>query len=206
MENRTIFRPFAEGQIPNRFQPGQMVYLQGAEATHFYYVLSGTVKSYISSASGGERTLTIHHGGDLMGEAAFFDEQPRVSSAVALTECAVVSIDRARLSAVFAAHPDLAFSMMQYLARTVRLLSGHVDEMSFLSAERRLARFLLDRSELNGTLHSTHEEIGAAIGASRVTVSRTLNRFAREGLVALGYGQVTLLRPDGLAEIISNGD
>ena len=94
MEQTDIWAPLAEGQVPRVYAPGQLIYLQGTRAEVFYYLLSGTARSYISSETGGERVLTTHRSGDLMGEAAFFDGCPRVSSAVAVTECKVVSIDR----------------------------------------------------------------------------------------------------------------
>ena len=42
------------------------------------------------------------------------------------------------------------------------------------------------------------DEMAASISASRVTVSRTLNDFARRGWVELGYREVRLLRPEEL--------
>ena len=123
-----------------------------------------------------------------MGEAAFFDGCPRVSSAVAVTECQVVSIDRERLDGVLRAHPELAIPMLQYLARTIRLLSDHVDGMSFHPADQRVARYLLTiPPESNGALRCTHEEIGAAVGVSRVTVSRVLGEFTRRGWLKTSY-------------------
>ena len=178
----------AQGQVPRTYAPGQFIYLQGTQAEVFYYLLSGSARSFLSSEEGGERVLTIHRAGDLMGEAAFFDGCPRVTSAVAATECQVVAIDRERLDQVLRAHPELALPMLQYLARTVRLLSDHVDGMSFRPADQRVARFLLTLpAEADGALRCTHEEIGAAVGASRVTVSRVLGDFARRGWVETGY-------------------
>ena len=178
----------AQDQSPRTYAPGQLIYLQGTEADTFFYLLSGSARSYISSETGDERVLTTHRSGDLMGEAAFFDGCPRVSSAVAVTECRAVSIDRERLDRVLRAHPELALPMLQYLARTVRLLSDHVDGMSFRPADQRVARYLLSiPPEPNGALRCTHEEIGAAVGVSRVTVSRVLGEFTRRGWLKTGY-------------------
>ncbi len=187
-----VWQPLAEGQSVKVFAPRQLIYLQGTEAEQFYYILSGTVKVFISSDEGNERTLTLHRAGSLIGEAAFFDKQPRVSSAVAVTRCELVSVDRARLSAVFAAHPDLAVSMLEYLARTVRLLSAHVDG-AFLPADRRIARHLLSPPIRDGAGPCTHEELGFAVGLSRVTVSRVLGEFERRGWLRTGYRSVVLL-------------
>lgn len=195
-----IFAPLAEGRHPRRYQPGQVIYLQGSIADEFYYLLRGTARSFISSQSGGERILAIHHTGDLMGEASFFDVCPRVSSAVAVTECEIVSVDRKTLDLTFQKHPELALPMLQYLARTVRMLSHHVDEATFLPASQRLARHLITETQEGVPFSCTHEELGFAIGTSRVTISRLLASFSRRGLLRTGYGFVTVLNRAGLEQ------
>jgi len=185
--------PLAEGQVPKLYTPGQLIYLQGTQPTEFYYLVKGTARSFISSPEGTERLLALHHTGDLMGEASFFDQYPRVSSAAAVTECKVISIDNARLERALRDSPGLALPLLRYLARTVRLLSGHVDDITFRSADRRLAGALLRQAGDGDTLKTTHEDLGTAVGASRVTVSRVLARFSSLGWLETGYGQIRLL-------------
>ena len=201
-----IWAPLAEGQPTHHREPGQMIYLQDTEAAQFYYILTGTVKCFISSPDGDERTLALHHGGELIGEASFFDRQPRVSSAVAVTPCELISVNRQHLEAVFARRPDLAISMLEYLARTVRLLSSHVDS-TFLQADQRIARHLLSRSAASGRgeILCTHEEIGASVGVSRVTVSRVLGEFVRLGWIKTGYRTVHILRRRALEQRVERG-
>ena len=195
--------PLAEGRAPRQYASGQLIYLQETRAEEFYYILSGTVKCFISSPGGDERTLTLHHDGDLIGEAAFFDRQPRVSSAVAVTPCALVTVDRPRLEDVFARHPGLAVSMLEYLARTVRLLSVHVDG-AFLQADKRIARHLLSLSPTpSGALRCTHEEIGSTVGVSRVTVSRVLGEFDRKGWIKTGYRSLTVQNRRALEQLLA---
>lgn len=184
---------FARGQTPKLYTKGQMIYLQGEHPHHFYYLVSGSVRSFLSSPEGDERILTIHRSGDLMGEASFFDQCPRVSSAMALEDSLVASIDQQLLDQIFIEHPQLAQPMLRYLARTVRLLSDHVDIAS-LPAIGRVARYLLTlpRSE-NTTVVCTHERIGQAIGMSRITVSRAMKQLAQQGAVETGYGVVQIL-------------
>ena len=198
-----------------------MIYLQDTEAAQFYYILTGTVKCFISSPDGDERTLALHHGGELIGEASFFDRQPRVSSAVAVTVIsplcgmATSSGSSQRFPAaspampprmtVFARRPDLAISMLEYLARTVRLLSGHVDS-AFLQADKRIARHLLAlEPDARGLLHCTHEEIGSSVGVSRVTVSRVLGDFDRRGWVETGYKSLKLCNRQAIADFLTEG-
>lgn len=194
----SIWAPLAEGRQAKSYAPGQMIYLQGTDANEFYYLVEGVARSYISSSEGAELVLTRHQTGDLMGEASFFDECPRVSSAEAVTSCRIVTVDKAHLDRVFETHPELAYPMLRYLARTVRLLSDHVDGISFRPADKRLASALLRHAGADGLIRSTHEELGSAIGVSRVTVSRTLAQFAAKGWLERNYGTVKLLDMEAL--------
>ena len=192
----------AEGRPPRRYRAGQLVYLQGARPDCFYYLASGSVRSFISTPSGEERVLAVHQAGDLMGEASFFDGCPRVTSAMALEDCRILAISRAQLDAAFQRHPELALPMLQHLARTVRTLSGHV-ESSSLPARQRVARWLLAQPPgEDGSLRATHEGIGQAVGLSRVTVSRVLGELSALGLLALGYRTVTVLDRAGLEALV----
>jgi len=197
-----IWFPLAEGTAPRLYHAGQLIYLQGTNPTEFYYLQRGRVRSFLSSPAGGERELTIHQTGDLMGEASFFDQCARVSSAMALEDSWVVAVDRARLMSVFTKHPDLAVSMCEYLAHTVRLLSGHVDDITFRPAHQRIARWLLTVKPEKNTapISCTHEEIGLAVGASRVTVSRVLSAFSKAGWIKTGYGTVRIFDRDALVK------
>lgn len=196
-----IWEPFARSRPPVRCSPGYLIYLQDTEATCFYYLKSGKVKSFIQSEDGGERVLNLYTAGSLFGEASFFDELPRVSSAVAVVPCEIVPIDRELVTQEFARNPELALAMMQYLARTVRLLSGQVDQMAFRPARWRVANYLLTLSPAGGPVSCTQDDIAAAVSASRVTVSRVLADFARQGWVELGYRTIGLLERERLMEL-----
>ncbi len=198
-----VWDPLAEGRAPRTYRAGQLVYLQGASPDCFYYLVSGSVRSFISTPAGEERVLAVHRAGDLMGEASFFDGCPRVTSAMALEDCRILSVNREQLDAAFQRHPELALPMLQYLARTVRLLSDHVGASS-LPALQRIARWLLSQpAGPDGDLRVTHEGIGQAVGLSRVTVSRVLGELATQGLVELGYRSMVVLDREGLYELIN---
>ena len=199
------WRAFAEGRPAVRCSPGHLIYLQDTEATCFYYLKKGRVKSFIQSADGAERVLNLYRAGSIFGEASFFDELPRVSSAIALTTCELVPIDRELVTQAVATDPELAMSMLKYLARTVRLLSGQLDDMAFRPVPWRLARFLLSYADQSSLVRCTQEEIASSISASRVTVSRALNQFARKGLLTLGYGEIRIRNPDGLKRLCGDG-
>ena len=198
-----IWLPFLQKRPVVRCSPGYMIYLQGTDPTCFYFLKEGRVKSFMQSEDGAERVLTVYESGSLLGEAAFFDGLPRMSSATALSPCLLVPIDRELVSQQFAANPALAMSMIEYLARKVRMLSDHLDHMAFRPAKWRLTEHILSLSPVGDFVKCNQEEIASAISTSRVTVSRILNELAREGLVELGYQKVKILDRDRLLEICS---
>ena len=187
------------------FPPGRMIYLQGSSADRFYYLKAGRVKVFLNSEDGSEKILTVYEAGNVFGEASFFDELPRVSSAITVTCCEIVIIDRLTLEAEMQRNPQILLTITRVLARTVRMLSGHVDS-SALPARQRIARYLLSYpAERDGSpISCTHEEIGQAVGVTRVTVSRVLGELSREELVELGYRSVALLDRDGLRKLMES--
>ena len=54
-----LWRPFAQDRPSVRCSSGYLIYLQGTEATCFYYLKKGKVKSFIQSEDGAERTLNL---------------------------------------------------------------------------------------------------------------------------------------------------
>ena len=196
-----IWEPLAKGRKPVSYAPRQIIYIQGSQAEQFYYIVSGQVRTYICDENGAEKQLTDYYSGNLFGEAAFFDQRPRVSNAIALTECQLVNVDRNQITDIIRENPDVAMALLKYLARTVRMLSDQLDGATFLKADQRLAQYLLDAFSEQDTLKISQEELASAIGVTRVTVSRILNRFSHQGILETGYRSLTLHDPELLREI-----
>lgn len=173
--------------------------MQGQHPEYLYCLLEGTVRTSILSDQGEEKLLTVYQAGSIFGEASFFDGMPRVSTATAQTDCRIVRLGRQTVDELFRKNPALASTMIAYLARTVRLLSGHVDTMSFQQANQRLAKLLLNYPSSGDVIHVTQDELASALGVSRVTVSRILRSFSHKGFLKTGYGTITLLNTAGLA-------
>lgn len=182
------------------FSKGEIIYRQGDYAGTFCYLKKGRVSVFMTSIDGMEKTLNTASKGELLGEGAFFDKKPRVSSARAVTNCEVVMIDEQTLTNLFAKHPKLAFELLEILSNRIRLLSSQLDSMTFLQADARIARLLL-QSEKDGHVSLTHEEIASAVGVSRVTVSKTLGKFCANGDISTAYRKVIIKNRNRLEEM-----
>lgn len=186
--------------IARTFPKDSIIYRQGDLADSFCYLKSGKVKVFMNSVDGMEKTLNTASHGEIFGEGAFFDKKPRVSSARAVTKSELIMIDEKSLTEMIKMHPRLALELLEILANRIRLLSAQLDSMTFMQADARIAQLLLE-SEANGKAHLTHEEIATTVGVSRVTVSKTLGRFAKEGYIDTEYRCVVIKNRDKLSEI-----
>ena len=50
----------AEGRSPRTYRAGRLVYLHGARPDCFYYLVSGSVRSFISTGGGEEQIGRAH--------------------------------------------------------------------------------------------------------------------------------------------------
>ena len=90
------------------------------------------------------------------------------------------------------------------------LLSGNFSELMWLmeqimwkSFDKRLAAFLLEEQQLEGTacLTITHEKIAGHLGTAREVVTRMLRYFQSEGMVKLTRGTIELADRKRLEEL-----
>ena len=79
-----------------------------------------------------------------------------------------------------------------------------MQQILFMSMDKRLAIFLLDETERtkSNTVTLTHEQIARYIGSAREVVSRTLKYFAAEGIVEPMRGGVKIKDRTKLEKLI----
>lgn len=199
VENK-IQAVFEKEKPVKKILKGSIIYHQGDKARCFYYLKKGRVKVVMTSADGMEKTLSTASAGEILGEAAFFDKMPRISSAYALTNIEVISVDEAKLLTLIKDNPKLALELLEIQATRIRQLSSQIDAITFMKADGRIASLLLQSASSN-IVNYTHEEIAGIVGVSRVTVSKILNRFKREGLLKTDYGKIVLINTVELKRI-----
>lgn len=182
------------------FAKGEIIYHQGDIADSFYYIKKGKATVFMISPDGMEKTLNTASKGELIGEGAFFDRKPRVSSARAVTSSELVIIEKKILLDLIRKNPPLAFDLLEILATRIRLLTTQLDSMTFMQADARIARLLLDDME-DDSVSLTHEEIALTVGVSRITVTKTLSRLSAQGILATRYRGIKILDKSALEKI-----
>ncbi|MPW27148.1 cyclic nucleotide-binding domain-containing protein [Alkalibaculum sp. M08DMB] len=184
-----------------KYRNNQIIYRQGEMANNFYFLKEGKVQIFVNSLEGLEKNITIYSKGEVFGEASFFDGFPRISSAKTITDSEIITIDKTDILHYFQNKPFLALKFIELLSKKVRMLSNEIDNITFLSAEKRIIQYLLNMNpDVDGAIDCTQDDIGKAVGVSRVTVSRTLSKLSKWSWIETKYKKIFIINATALSE------
>ena len=196
--------------VKRRIPRGVAVYRAGEPFDSVYAVRSGAFKSVGVSSNGVEKITGFFLPGEVMGLDAINNEHHDYS-AIALEDSEVCAIPFARLAELSLRIPELQQELFRLLSRDITRDQGLMLLLGSMTAEQRLAAFLLSLSRRyqrlgyaadRFVLRMTREDIGNYLGLTLETVSRLMSRFQREGLLAAQQREVALTNSDGLHRIV----
>ena len=185
----------------------QPLYREGDRFQFIYAVRSGTFKSSLLLADGREQIGGFHIAGELMGLDGVADDR-HASSATALEDSVICAIPYAPLSDLAAANTSMQVSMGRMMSREIVREHSLMMLLGSMSAEERLAVFLLNLSRrLKARGYSASEfhlrmsraEMGSYLGMKLETVSRAFSAFQRQGFIKVDKRHIRIVDPDGLA-------
>src|SRR6202166_726636 len=178
------------GRKIEAFPKKQTVFAHGDSSDAVFYIKEGKVKLTVVSQLGKEATIGILNEGDFFGEGCLTGQPLRLCSAIAMTDCSVMRIDKKSMMEVL--HREHAFSDMfvaYLLTRNIRYEEDLVDQL-FNSSEKRLARILLLLAHFGkeGKAETlipkmSQEMLAEMIGTTRSRVSFFMNRFRKLGFI-----------------------
>ncbi len=173
----------------------QTIFTQGDDADSVFYIQKGKVRLAVVSKTGKEATLGILSEKNFFGEGALAAQVLRMGSAVAMTDCELLQIDKkAMMNALHSEHTFSDLFLAYLLARNIRYEEDLVDQL-FNSSEKRLARVLLLLAHFGkeGVAETvipkiSQETLAEMIGTTRSRVSFFMNRFRKLGFVHYNGG------------------
>ena len=155
------------------------------------FILSGAVRVIFYSMSGKETAFRDLRAGEMFGEIAALDKQPRSAQVIALCETRIAVMSADNFQYVLQLYPAVMARAMIGLARLVRLLSERVIEFNCLNVKYRVHSELLrlarqnmaDGNQAEIAPAPKHFDIANRISTHREAISRELNELASSGLV-----------------------
>ncbi|MFN3670827.1 MAG: Crp/Fnr family transcriptional regulator [Bosea sp. (in: a-proteobacteria)] len=171
----------------------QVLFLKGDPSDGLYAIRSGQIRIGSTDDQGQHMTLNVIGAGDVFGEIALLDGQSRTADAVALEETDLVFLPRQDFLGLLAREPAISQQVITLLCARLRDVIGRMEETAFLPAAERLARrILLLAIDYGQEVHASQEELASLTGVTRETVNRQLQRWKRDGVIALGRGRLMI--------------
>jgi CRP/FNR family cyclic AMP-dependent transcriptional regulator len=184
-----------EGRKALLFPKKETIFAQGYPADAVFYLQTGKVRLTVVSKDGKEATIGILSEGSFFGEGSLAGQPLRMGTATAMTDCAVLRIEKkAMVDALHREHTLSDMFVAHLLMRNIRYEEDLVDQL-FNSSEKRLARVLLmlahfGKEGIPETVvpKISQETLAEMVGTTRSRVSFFMNRFRKLGFIDYAGG------------------
>lgn len=188
---------------PIEYPKDHVLFWQGDASTDLYLLRHGKVRIYKISPSGRETSINIFSTGNILGEFAAIDRQPRSATAIAITRCLMWRMSGDVFVQRLRAIPDLALALNRVLIGKLRWTAEFAETVAQYDAAGRLLHILLLYNEQFGEvieagksyrleLGLNQDNLASLVGARREWVNRLLQSWQRQGWMEYRAGKVII--------------
>ncbi len=185
------------------------LFSQGDKADAVYFIEEGLIKLTRTNSTGGRLILSVYGPNDLVGEESLSGGNGRYhAEAEALSPSTVYKVPWPSIKRVIAAHPELSAAFLKHLLETKVSFADKVELLCLYDVETRILYYLEQLSKLvkpsddetGYPLPITQMELADLVGATRETVSTSLNQLERRGFVKLSRRLLTVFPRPAVTE------
>jgi CRP/FNR family transcriptional regulator len=186
-------------------QRGEVIFWEGEQSEALFFVSSGFVKIFKTSAQGKEQIVSIARPGEVLNDIPIFDGLPNPISAQALSLVTLYEIKKDNLEKILTQFPDVAKNVHRLLAERMRQLLTLVEDLSFRRVLGRVAKILLTHSADGDspTHRLTQQEMAAMAGTAREVVARSLKSLEEQGLIRIERQRIVITNKNSLQELVA---
>lgn len=198
------------GSQPTMVPKREYIFTPDEASNQIYMLKAGRVRISRLSETGKHFTLVILEPGDIFGESALFDDEPRRNFAEVLDDAQICAIDKREFEKVAMSNPSVSLKIAQIVEHRLNEAQEQIENLVFYDVQTRLSRLLLKLADIHGErvengvqigIKLTHEDIASLIGSTRETTSKILNEFRANGWIDVKKRQIILLDQKVLAEM-----
>lgn len=100
------------------FNAGELIFCEWEPGNNFYFIQKGQVK-IVKIVKDVEKTMDILEDGDIFGEMAILEEQPRSASAIAVNQVDVLDFNSENFTTLMSSQPQLALKLLYIFAKRI---------------------------------------------------------------------------------------
>ena len=186
-----------------KFERGNTVFLRGAPVHHLYYLLTGCVKIYAMSKDGAEKVIHLTAPGESFGEAAMFLDTPAPVGTETVQDSTVLVVPRSAIHKLMDDAPRIGRLMLAGMSMRMHRLIKDIEALALQSANERVIHYLLQLcneqpERQNIILPARKATIASLLNLTPETLSRTMTKLEKEGLIRVKATEVEIPDPDEL--------
>ncbi|MFQ5442338.1 MAG: Crp/Fnr family transcriptional regulator [Thermodesulfobacteriota bacterium] len=175
---------------PVNIKKKSFIYSMGDSADDLYILKEGRIKITRITEDGKELTFDILEPGDIFGELALAGEEERETSAEALEDSFICTINRKDFEGFVGKNPALSLRITKWIGSRLRKIENRVENLIFQDVRTRILALFIDLGEKYGKdsprgrkidIKLSHQEIANLVGATRETVTLELNNLKKTG-------------------------
>lgn len=189
----------ASNIVKRRFRRGEIIIEHGQKTNSLFILLAGRARVVASDARGREVILAVLQSGDYVGEMSLIDNEPHSATVRAEVQTDMLVLGRADFARCLPENSSLSYAIMRGLVQRLRSADRQIESLALLDVYGRVARALLDMSELIGESRIirnkvSRQDLAKAVGASREMVSRVMKDLEERAMIETREDGSVLLR------------
>lgn len=171
------------------------IVFQGEPSDSLYLLLKGSVKVTETTEDGQPKILGILEQGEIFGELAMLDGQPRSATVTTCEPSETASIAQHDFRHFTVLHPEVLWNVMQALCDRIRKTSTGLLQVTYRDVPHRLLAAITELAERHGktrpdgscqiTIKVTTQDLSAMVGTQPAEIRRLLHRYEDQGLLQL---------------------
>ena len=187
----------------------EYLYNTNSQQAALYAIKSGSIKTYLSSASGDEQILGFHLSGDLVGFDAFYTGK-HSCSAQALDDTLVCELSMQNFEKLCKTLPSIREEMMHQVGKEIQHDHLAMLTLGQMQTEERLATFLFNLSQRNRMrnfsetefqLSMPRQDLANYLGMAVETLSRILSNLQKKNIIAVQRRGIKVLDQERLRDL-----
>jgi CRP/FNR family transcriptional regulator, anaerobic regulatory protein len=197
-----------------KIKRGEPLFRIGNRFKSLYTIRSGFFKTSISTTDGREQVSGFYMAGELLGMDGLAQEQ-HTCTARALEDSEVCVLHIQLINDLAHDIHALQSHVQKVMSREIVQDHDHMFLLGSMHANARVATFLLNlltRLHARGQaqdellLRMTREDIGSYLGLTIETISRTLSKMAKSGLITVNQRKIRVLQAETLHYLAEHDD
>ena len=192
------------------YEKGQILVFAGDDPEYVFYIIKGTVRTYDVSYRGEEIVANVFKAGAFFPMSWAINHTPNYYFFQAAEDVEVALADPKQTVAFVKANPDVLFDLLArvyrgtdgMMLRMVQQMGGSARERLALELILACRRFGKADTEQTCQLQITEAELAARAGLTRETVSRELQKLARENVLHVKQGSIHINHIEKLQTIV----